>query len=84
MNRILFLSNDSLVGAGHDFNPLLFSADASGFWCVPLLQSLVLLPPRSHQVMATPFCRSFVEFVDKKPTDSAAVKRNSGSFSAGR
>jgi hypothetical protein len=36
MNRILFLSNDSLVGAGHDFNPLLFSADGSGFWCVSL------------------------------------------------
>lgn len=32
MNRILFLSNDSLVGVGHDFNPLLFSADGNQFW----------------------------------------------------
>lgn len=30
----MFLSNDAIVGVGYDFNPLLFSADASGFWCV--------------------------------------------------
>lgn len=33
LTRVMFLSNDSIVGAGYDFNPLLFSADASGFWC---------------------------------------------------
>ncbi|GAB9465679.1 hypothetical protein Gpo141_00003078 [Globisporangium polare] len=32
LTRIMFLSNDAIVGVGYDFNPLLFSADASGFW----------------------------------------------------
>lgn len=32
MSRICFLSNEALVGAGHDCNLHLFSTNASGFW----------------------------------------------------
>lgn len=32
LNKILFLSNDALVGAGYDFNVLLFTTDAKDFW----------------------------------------------------
>jgi actin related protein 2/3 complex, subunit 1A/1B len=33
LNKILFLSNDSLVGAGYEFNVLLFATDAANsFW----------------------------------------------------
>ncbi|TMW60884.1 hypothetical protein Poli38472_000926 [Pythium oligandrum] len=32
LNRIMFLSDDALVGAGFDFNVLLFSTDAKGLW----------------------------------------------------
>jgi hypothetical protein len=30
--RIMFLSNSAIVGAGYDFNPMLFSQDANNFW----------------------------------------------------
>ncbi|KAJ0406844.1 hypothetical protein P43SY_008866 [Pythium insidiosum] len=32
VNRLMFLSNDAIVGAGYDFNVLLFSTDANGLW----------------------------------------------------
>nr|CCA17109.1 actinrelated protein 2/3 complex subunit putative [Albugo laibachii Nc14] len=32
LNTLLFLSNDVMVGGGADFNVLLFTSDANGFW----------------------------------------------------
>ncbi|KAF0683617.1 Aste57867_24323 [Aphanomyces stellatus] len=32
LTRLLFLSNDAVVGVGHDFNVLLFTTDRNGFW----------------------------------------------------
>ncbi|RHY24557.1 hypothetical protein DYB32_008800 [Aphanomyces invadans] len=32
LTRLLFLSNDAVVGCGHDFNLLLFTTSAQGFW----------------------------------------------------
>ncbi|ETV78178.1 hypothetical protein, variant 1 [Aphanomyces astaci] len=32
LTRLLFLSNDAVVGCGHDFNLLLFTTSPQGFW----------------------------------------------------
>lgn len=32
VSSLLFLSEKSLVGGGHDMNPLIFSANSSGSW----------------------------------------------------
>lgn len=76
----MFLSNDSLAGVGYDFNALLFSADASGFWCAWLKFPWQCWRSSLMKIVVD---RSFLEFADKKKSAGGAAKADTGSFSSG-
>jgi hypothetical protein len=46
LTRVMFLSDDVVVGCGYDFNLLLFTMDHNGYWYVfimPFLQLQIIV-----------------------------------------
>jgi actin related protein 2/3 complex subunit 1A/1B len=73
LQQLIFVSNDAVVGAGHDFNPHLFVASTDGYWYGSFY--FTIFPDDS--------LRGYSEPLDKKSSETATTSA-SGGFSAAR